>query len=128
LFAADSWAIFRKTMTDFQEQIEAFQADAAKIVEQIGRVIVGHEEVVEQVLTCLLSGGHVLLEGVPGIGKTLLVRTLAAALDLSFPGISRASSSRPISCRPTSPARTFSRPTPPGPSDSPSSPARSSPT
>ncbi|MDX1961769.1 MAG: MoxR family ATPase [Pirellulales bacterium] len=51
---------------------------------QIGRVIVGHEEIVEGVLTCLFVGGHCLLEGVPGLGKTLLVRTLAKALDLQF--------------------------------------------
>jgi MoxR-like ATPase len=50
----------------------------------VGRVIVGLEEVIEQVMVCMLSGGHVLLEGVPGLGKTLLVRTLAEALDLAF--------------------------------------------
>ena len=59
--------------------------------EQIGRVIVGHDEIVHGVLTCLFVGGHCLLEGVPGLGKTLLVRTLAKTLDLDF---SR-SSSRP---------------------------------
>ena len=52
--------------------------------EQIGRVIVGHDEVVHGVLTCLFVGGHCLLEGVPGLGKTLLVRTLAKTLDLDF--------------------------------------------
>ncbi len=52
--------------------------------EQIGRVIVGHEEVVQGVLTCLFVGGHCLLEGVPGLGKTLLVRTLAKTLSLDF--------------------------------------------
>jgi len=52
--------------------------------EQIGRVIVGHEEIVHGVLTCLFVGGHCLLEGVPGLGKTLLVRTLAKTLDLDF--------------------------------------------
>jgi MoxR-like ATPase len=56
----------------------------AAIREQIGRVIVGHDEVVHGVLTCLFVGGHCLLEGVPGLGKTLLVRTLAKALDLKF--------------------------------------------
>ena len=50
--------------------------------EQIGRVIVGHDEIVHGVLTCLFVGGHCLLEGVPGLGKTLLVRTLAKTLDL----------------------------------------------
>ena len=52
--------------------------------EQIGRVIVGHDEIVHGVLTCLFVGGHCLLEGVPGLGKTLLVRTLAKTLDLEF--------------------------------------------
>jgi len=69
---------------DFGARIEAFRRDYDAIVRQVGRVIVGHEEVVEQVMTCMLSGGHALLEGVPGIGKTLLVRTLADALELQF--------------------------------------------
>ncbi len=54
------------------------------VYKQIGRVIVGHDEVVHGVLTCLFVGGHCLLEGVPGLGKTLLVRTLAQVLDLQF--------------------------------------------
>jgi MoxR-like ATPase len=52
--------------------------------QQIGRVIVGHDEIIHGVLTCLFVGGHCLLEGVPGLGKTLLVRTLAGSLDLAF--------------------------------------------
>jgi MoxR-like ATPase len=70
--------------SDFGEQVAAFQADYGRIVEQLGRVIVGNDDVIEQVLTCLLAGGHALLEGVPGIGKTLLVRTLGETMDLSF--------------------------------------------
>ncbi len=54
------------------------------VQQQIGRVIVGHDEIVHGVLTCLFVGGHALLEGVPGLGKTLLVRTMAKALDLDF--------------------------------------------
>jgi MoxR-like ATPase len=50
----------------------------------IGRVLVGQDEVLEQVLWGLLAGGHVLLEGAPGLGKTLLVRALAASVDLKF--------------------------------------------
>jgi MoxR-like ATPase len=68
--------------------IEARAAEFARRYEtlraEIGRVIVGHEAIVEGVLTCLLAGGHGLLEGVPGLGKTLLVRTLAQSLDLPF--------------------------------------------
>ena len=54
------------------------------LVDQIGRRIVGQKEVVENLVAALLSGGHALLVGVPGLAKTLLVRTLADALDLSF--------------------------------------------
>jgi len=69
---------------DFQNEIDAFGQDLARVTEQVRRVIVGHRDVIDQVLTCLLAGGHALLEGVPGLGKTLLVRTLADTLDLSF--------------------------------------------
>jgi len=68
----------------FQQMVAGFQDDYAAVAGQIGRVIVGLDTVIEEVLTCLLCGGHVLLEGVPGLGKTLLVRTLADALDLQF--------------------------------------------
>jgi MoxR-like ATPase len=51
---------------------------------EIGKVIVGHESIVDNVLVTLFSGGHVLLEGVPGLGKTLLVRTLSSAFSLEF--------------------------------------------
>jgi MoxR-like ATPase len=67
-----------------QQQAEEFRARYAALREQIGRVIVGHDEIVHGVLTCLFVGGHCLLEGVPGLGKTLLVRTLATALELDF--------------------------------------------
>ena len=67
-----------------QKKAELFRSRYAALRDQVGRVIVGHDEVVHGVLTCLFVGGHVLLEGVPGLGKTLLVRTLAQALDLQF--------------------------------------------
>ncbi|MFP4053796.1 MAG: AAA family ATPase [Phycisphaerae bacterium] len=73
-----------ETTSEFQQTVEAFGADYAKLAEEIGRVIVGHRAVIDEVLTCLLAGGHALLEGVPGLGKTLLVRTLAEAVDVSF--------------------------------------------
>ncbi len=67
-----------------QQQILRFTEDFARVKAQICKVIVGQESVVDDVLIALLAGGHVLLEGVPGLGKTLLVRTLAQALDLHF--------------------------------------------
>src|SRR5882672_6877337 len=67
-----------------EEQIQSFHEAHTALRAEIGKVIVGHEEIVEGTLTALFSGGHVLLEGVPGLGKTLLVRTLSEVLDLSF--------------------------------------------
>jgi MoxR-like ATPase len=63
---------------------ERFKADFTAVREQVGRVVVGQSAIVEGVLTCLFVGGHVLLEGVPGVGKTLLIRSLSRALSLSF--------------------------------------------
>ncbi len=62
----------------------AFRTTFAAIRREIQRVIVGHEAVVEHVLVALMANGHVLLEGVPGLGKTLLVKTLAQSLDLRY--------------------------------------------
>src|SRR5690606_16258866 len=67
-----------------QQRAEEFVRRYQAVREEIGRVIVGHDEIVHGVLTCLFVGGHCLLEGVPGLGKTLLVRTLAKTLDLQF--------------------------------------------
>ncbi len=67
-----------------QQQAAAFCDRYDALRQQIGRVIVGHDEIVHGVLTCLFVGGHCLLEGVPGLGKTLLIRTLAKTLDLDF--------------------------------------------
>jgi MoxR-like ATPase len=63
---------------------EKFRALAEKIESETGRVIVGQNDVVRHVLVSILAGGHVLLEGVPGLGKTMLIRTLGQALDLNF--------------------------------------------
>jgi MoxR-like ATPase len=73
-----------ETLDQTRAQIDRFRADYLRVRDQVGRVIVGHDEVVDSVLTCLFCNGHVLLEGVPGLGKTLLVRTLSRALQLSF--------------------------------------------
>src|SRR6266508_5530174 len=59
-------------------------ADAGRIVEALRHVVLGQEAATREVLVCLLARGHVLLEGVPGTAKTLLVRTLALALDVKF--------------------------------------------
>jgi len=67
-----------------QQQAQEFRARYTAVQDQIARVIVGHDEIVHGVLTCMFVGGHALLEGVPGLGKTLLVRTLGETLDLKF--------------------------------------------
>ena len=66
------------------EAIRDFQETFTAVRREIGKVVVGHESAVELILTAFFAGGHVLIEGVPGIGKTLIVRSLAQALDLSF--------------------------------------------
>ena len=63
---------------------EVFAERATRIENEVGRVIVGQRELVRQTLTCLLANGHALLEGVPGLGKTMLVRTIADVIDCSF--------------------------------------------
>jgi len=73
-----------KTEKDVQSQCRRFREMFESLRSEIAKVIVGHDEIVENVLVCLFCGGHVLLEGVPGLGKTLLVRTLSAALSLEF--------------------------------------------
>ncbi|MDM8528317.1 MoxR family ATPase [Anaerolineales bacterium HSG24] len=64
--------------------LEQFQQTVQAIEGEIGKVIVGQEELVRNVLIAIITGGHVLLEGVPGLGKTLLIRTLSQALELQF--------------------------------------------
>ncbi len=67
-----------------RQQLDQFRTDFHKLREEVGKVIVGQKEIVDGTLTALIAGGHVLLEGVPGLGKTMLVRTLADALHLKF--------------------------------------------
>jgi MoxR-like ATPase len=64
--------------------VEAFRADLERLLGEVGKRFVGHPDIVLATVAALLADGHVLLEGAPGLGKTLLVRTLADALDLSF--------------------------------------------
>ena len=63
---------------------EDFAHQAREIRREVGKAIVGQEDVVRGVLTCLIAGGHALLEGVPGLGKTSLVRAFARVLDLQY--------------------------------------------
>ena len=67
-----------------EQQIDSFRQTHAALRAEIGKVMVGHDAIVEGTLVAIFAGGHVLLEGVPGLGKTLLVRTLSEVLDLSF--------------------------------------------
>ncbi len=69
---------------EMQQRANAFREAYARVQAEIGKVIVGHTDIVHGVLTCLFVGGHALLEGVPGLGKTLLVRTLSQVLHLKF--------------------------------------------
>ncbi|MFW6108515.1 MAG: AAA family ATPase, partial [bacterium] len=66
------------------EAVERFRDACSRLREEIRHVIVGQEEVIEEVLLAMFSRGHCLLEGVPGLAKTLLVRTLAQVLSLDF--------------------------------------------
>src|SRR6478752_3914883 len=67
-----------------QQQTDQFRRDYKAVKAEIGKAIVGHNEIIDGVLTCLFVGGHALLEGVPGLGKTALIRALADALALKF--------------------------------------------
>jgi MoxR-like ATPase len=71
-------------LAEAAEAVARFRDDLGRLTREVGQRLVGHTEIVENVVAALLAGGHVLLEGVPGLGKTLLVKTLAEALDLTF--------------------------------------------
>jgi len=72
------------TLDEVKAAAEQFRADFLSVREQVGLAVVGHTDIVEGVLTCLFTGGNTLLEGVPGLGKTLLIRSLSQALSLEF--------------------------------------------
>jgi MoxR-like ATPase len=74
----------QKTTEAARAEVEAFTKTIGLLREEVAKVIVGNREIVDGVLTCMLAGSHALLEGVPGLGKTMLVRTLAEALHLQF--------------------------------------------
>jgi MoxR-like ATPase len=67
-----------------EQQVESFRRDFEALRNEIGKMIVGHADIVDGTLLALCCGGHVLLEGVPGLGKTLLIRTLSQTLSLDF--------------------------------------------
>ena len=67
-----------------EQKYEEFRETFLKIQQEVSKQIVGQKEIIEGVLICLMTGGHALLEGVPGLGKTLLIRTLHEVLDLKF--------------------------------------------
>ena len=67
-----------------EQQYQEFRETFLKIQAEVSKRIVGQQEIIEGVLICLMTGGHALLEGVPGLGKTLLIRTLHEVLDLKF--------------------------------------------
>src|SRR5216684_4512977 len=72
------------TFPSMEQRAKDFREAYGRVHREIGKVIVGHSDIVHGILTCLFVGGHALLEGVPGLGKTLLVRTLSQVLDLNF--------------------------------------------
>ncbi|MFV1963988.1 MAG: AAA family ATPase [Pirellulaceae bacterium] len=69
---------------ELRQQLDTFRSDFERLRSEIAKVIVGQREILNDTLLALIAGGHVLLEGVPGLGKTLTVRTLAEALHMSF--------------------------------------------
>ncbi len=71
-------------MSDPAAQVDRFRSTFARVRDEIGKMIVGQQDIVEGVLAAFFAGGHVLLEGVPGLGKTMLVRTLGEAVNLKF--------------------------------------------
>lgn len=81
---ATSAATDPSTLEEVKQAAVKFKEDFEKVREQVGLVVVGQSQIVDGVLTCLFTGGNTLLEGVPGLGKTLLIRTLSQALSLEF--------------------------------------------
>ena len=65
-------------------QFDEAQGLASRLRDELGRAIIGQQAVVQEILTAFFAGGHVLLRGVPGLAKTLLIKTLAQAIDLKF--------------------------------------------
>lgn len=81
-FECPEAAVSDGVVVDLEQAVRELHAARGRLTEQVGRVIIGQREVVDQAIVALFAQGHALLIGAPGLGKTLLVRTLAAALDL----------------------------------------------
>lgn len=73
-----------KDKEKLEAEVEHFKSTFDKVRKEVGKFIVGQDDIIENVLTAICCGGHVLLEGVPGLGKTALVNTIATALELKF--------------------------------------------
>lgn len=71
-------------MTIEQEQVKEYQNKVSEVLEEVGKVVVGHKYLIERLLIGLFTNGHILMEGVPGLAKTLTVNTLAKVVDLNF--------------------------------------------
>ena len=73
-----------KNLATIEQEVNGLTAKLSDLKKEIGKVIIGQEETVEQLIITFLAGGHALLEGVPGLAKTLMIRTLAETVDLKF--------------------------------------------
>lgn len=73
-----------KNLVAIKNELEALTAKLSDVKREIGKIIIGQEETIEQLLITFLAGGHALLEGVPGLAKTLMIKTLSQAIDLKF--------------------------------------------
>ncbi len=85
--ATDFWPFsgyIMETVSDIEQRMQSARRAFDELKVEMGRFIVGHDELIEQVFIALVCGGHCLLEGVPGLGKTLMVRSLGEILSLSF--------------------------------------------
>ncbi|MBL3657318.1 AAA family ATPase [Fulvivirga sediminis] len=71
-------------LLQIEQEVTSLMDKLKKLKEEIGKVIIGQEEAIDQLLIAFLAGGHALLEGVPGLAKTLMIRTLSQAIDLKF--------------------------------------------
>ncbi|WP_078380294.1 AAA family ATPase [Sutcliffiella halmapala] len=72
------------SLEEKEQELKAFQAILLEVQQEIGKVIVGQEEVIQQLFWAMLSEGHALLEGMPGVGKTMLIRTISDVMDFRF--------------------------------------------